>query len=166
MKFRQKPYFEPKTCKIQPKVLIWSCPDLKSPDLDMSGPEKEDKYLLQTIGNTFIFSDFTSTQFKPSEILLFFEILHLSIFYDKYLLQTIGNTFIFSDFTPFHFLLANLSFLSKIMCFISKFIIFYKIRNSVSGPPKIFLIGSTRGVMCPNKFKYQKYANTSNIQFF
>ena len=40
MKFRQKPYFEPKTFKISPKVLIWSCPDLKSPDLDMSGPEK------------------------------------------------------------------------------------------------------------------------------
>ena len=66
---------------------------------------------------------------------------------DKYLLQTSGNTFIFSDFTPFHFLLANLSFFIKSCVFISKFIIFYKIRNSVSGPPKIFLIGSTRGVI-------------------
>ena len=31
----------------------------KSRDLDMSGPVQEDKYLLQTSGNTFIFSDFT-----------------------------------------------------------------------------------------------------------
>ena len=123
MKFRQKPYFEPKTCKFGPKVVIWTCPDLKSPDLDMSRPVQEDKYLLQTIGNTFIFSDFTNTYFKPSEILLFFQILHLSIFYEQI----------------YHFFI-------KSYVFISKFIIFYKIRNSVSGPPKIFLIGSTRGV--------------------
>ena len=73
---------------------------------------------------------------------------------DKYLLQTSGNTFIFSDFTPFHFLLANLSFFIKSNVFISKFIIFYKIRNSVSGPPKIFLIGSTRGVSVAQHNRY------------
>ena len=33
MKFRQKPYFETKTCKFWQKVAIWSCPDLKGPDL-------------------------------------------------------------------------------------------------------------------------------------
>ena len=71
MKFRQKPYFEPETCEIGPKVGNRTCPDL---------------------------SRRTSTYLKPAEILLFFEILHLSIFYDKYLLQTIGSTFIFSDF--------------------------------------------------------------------
>ena len=52
MKFRQKPYFEPETCEIRPKVVIWTCPDLPR-------PVQEDKYLLQTSGNIFIFSDFT-----------------------------------------------------------------------------------------------------------
>ena len=45
MKFRQKPYFESETCEIGAKVG-------KS---DMPGPVQEDKYLLQTSGNTFIF---------------------------------------------------------------------------------------------------------------
>ena len=43
MKFRQKPYFEPKTFKISLKVLIWSCPDLKSPDLDITGKDNRIK---------------------------------------------------------------------------------------------------------------------------
>ena len=76
-KLDQKSWFgHVRTCQ----VVIWTCPDL---------------------------SRRTSTYFKPSEILLFFQIL----------LQTIGNTFIFSDFTPFHFLLANLSFFYKITGF-------------------------------------------------
>ena len=45
------------------KVLIWSCPDLKSHDLDMSGPVQEDKYLLQNSGNIFTFWDFTPFHF-------------------------------------------------------------------------------------------------------
>ena len=35
------------------KVVIWTCPDLPSRDLDMSGPVQEDKYLLQNSGNIF-----------------------------------------------------------------------------------------------------------------
>ena len=36
IKFDQKSWF----CHVRIwKILIWSCPDLKSPDLDMSGPE-------------------------------------------------------------------------------------------------------------------------------
>ena len=84
----------------------------------------------------YFFWDFTPFHFlwpvltSKQRKYFFFEILHLSIFYDKYLLQTIGNIFIFSDFTsnhrkyfyfsyftPFNFLLANLSFCYKIICF-------------------------------------------------
>ena len=81
------------------KVLLWSCPDLKSPDLDMSGPVQEDKYLLQNSGNTFFLRFYTfpffmtSTYFKTAEILFFW------------------------DFTPFPFWLANLSFFNQIICF-------------------------------------------------
>ena len=92
------------------KVLIWSCPDLKSPDLVMSGPEKlwfghvrtcprgqvltskQRKYFYFFRFYTFPFF-MTSTYFKTAEILFFW------------------------DFTPFPFLLANLSFFNKIMCF-------------------------------------------------
>ena len=82
------------------KVVIWSCPDLKSRDLDMSGPVQEDKYLLQTSGNTFSFFEIfctfpffmTSTYFKTAEIF-------------------------FLRFYTFPFLLANLSFFYKIKCF-------------------------------------------------
>ena len=101
-KFNQKSWFSHvRTCK----VVIWTCPDLKSRDLDMSGPEKswfghvwpvltskQRKYFYFLRFYTFPFF-MTSTYFKTAEILFFW------------------------DFTPFHFLLANLSFLSKIMCF-------------------------------------------------
>ena len=46
---------------------------------------------------------------------------------DKYSLQASGNTFIFSDVTPFHFSLANSSFLIKSFVLLSNFITFYKI---------------------------------------
>ena len=52
----------------------------------------------------------TSTYFKPSEILLFFQILHLSIFYEQI----------------YHFFI-------KSCVFISKFIIFYWVLDSDSG---------------------------------
>ena len=55
--------------------------------------------------------------------------------------------FYFFRFYTFPFFMNKfIIFFIKSYVFISKFIIFYKIRNSVSGPPKIFLIGSTRGV--------------------
>ena len=54
MKFRQNTISGPETWQIGPKVGNRTCPDL---------------------------SRRTSTYFKPSEILLFFQILHLSIFY-------------------------------------------------------------------------------------
>ena len=83
------------------KIVIWTCPDLKNRDLDMSGPEKSwfghvrtcpggqvltsnhrkyfyffrfYKYLLQTIGNTFIFSDFTPFHFLLANLSFFYKI--------------------------------------------------------------------------------------------
>ena len=114
VKFRQKPYFEPKTCKIQPKVVIWTCPDLKSPDLDMSGPEKSWSGHVRTwkvvICTCPDLSRRTSTYFKTAEILFFW------------------------DFTPFHFLWPVLTSNHRkyfyffrfytFPFFISKFIIF------------------------------------------
>ena len=87
------------------KVVIWSCPDLKSRDLDMSGPEKSWFGHVRTCPRGQVL---TSNHRKYFYFFRFY----------KYLLQTIGNTFIFSDFTPFHFLLANLSFFYKIICFL------------------------------------------------
>ena len=55
MSFRQNTISGPETCQIGPKVVIWSCPDLPR-------PVQEDKYLLQTSGNTF-FLDFTPLHF-------------------------------------------------------------------------------------------------------
>ena len=72
-----------RTCK----VVIWTCPDLPSRDLDMSGPVQEDKYLLQNNGNTFFFWDFTPFHFLWPV---------LTSKQRKY--------FFFWDFTPFHFL--------------------------------------------------------------
>ena len=125
--------------ELSSKTLFWN-PNMqiltKSRDLVMSGPAKSWFGHVQTwkvvIWTCPDLSKRTSTYFKTAEILLFFEILHLSIFYDKYLLQTIGNTFIFSDFTPFHFydqyLLQNSgnTFFRfyTFPFFISKFIIF------------------------------------------
>ena len=86
------------------KVVIWTCPDLKSPDLVMSGPEKLWFGHVRTCPGGQVL---TSNHRKYFYFFRFY----------KYLLQTIGNTFIFSDFTPFHFLLANLSFFNQIMCF-------------------------------------------------
>ena len=56
-KFRQKPYFEPETYRIGPKVVIWTCPDLPR-------PVQEDKSL--SAKQVFVF---------------IFQKLHLSIFY-------------------------------------------------------------------------------------
>ena len=56
-KFRQNPISGPETCQIGPKLWLRSCPDL---------------------------SRRTSTYCKPAEILLFFQILHLSIFISKF----------------------------------------------------------------------------------
>ena len=75
MSFRQKPYFETKTCQIEPKVVIWTCPDLKSRDLDMSGPVQEDKYLPQNSGNTFIFLDFTPFHVLLANLSFFYKII-------------------------------------------------------------------------------------------
>ena len=57
----------------------------------MSGPVQEDKYLLQTSGNTFIFSDFTPFHFlwpvlTSKQRIFFFDILHLSIFISKFVI--------------------------------------------------------------------------------
>ena len=95
MKFRQKPYFDPKTFKISLKVLIWSCPDLKNPYLDMSGPEKSCFGHVRTwkVGNR------TCPDLKSRDLDMSGPVQE-----DKYLLQNSGNTFIFWDFTPFHFL--------------------------------------------------------------
>ena len=116
MKFRQKPYFETKTWEFQQKswfghvrtwkVLIWTCPDLKSRDLDMSRSEKSWCWNVRN-WKFVIWTCLSITYFKTAEILLFFEILHLSIFYDKYLLQTIGNTFIFFRFYTFPFFISK-----------------------------------------------------------
>ena len=48
--------FGPETCKIEPKLWLWTCPDLPR-------PVQEDKYLLQTSGNTFFFRFYTSPLF-------------------------------------------------------------------------------------------------------
>ena len=49
-------------CEIAPKVVIWSCPDLPT-------PVQEDKYLLQTSGNIFIFSEITPFHFVLANVL-------------------------------------------------------------------------------------------------
>ena len=140
---------------ISSKTLFWNQNIqnfTKSPDLDMSGPEKSwfghvrtcpggqvltsnhrkyfyffrfYKYLVQTIGNTFIFWDFTPFHFLWPV---------LTSKQRKY--------FYFSDFTPFHFLLANLSFFIKSCVFMIKFIIFYKIKKKygpIWAPTRTFL---------------------------
>ena len=47
-----KTFFWTRNVRILPTLVIWTCPDLPR-------PVHEDKYLLQTSGNTFIFPDFT-----------------------------------------------------------------------------------------------------------
>ena len=53
--------FEPETCEIGPKIVIWTCPDLPR-------PVQEDKYLLQTNGNIFLknytFPSFVNKEWK------------------------------------------------------------------------------------------------------
>ena len=44
--FVKKLSFGPEMCEIGPTVVIWTCPDLPR-------PVQEDKYLLQTSGNSF-----------------------------------------------------------------------------------------------------------------
>ena len=115
-KFRQNTISGPETCQIGQKVGNRTCPDL---------------------------SRRTSTYFKPSEILLFFQILqvltsnHRKYFYffrfytfPFFMTSTYFKTaeiLFFWDFTPFHFLLAIFSFFIKSHVFINKFIFFYKI---------------------------------------
>ena len=70
-KLHQKIFLGSETCEIRPKVVIWSCPDL---------------------------SRRTSTYCKPTEILLFFQILHFSIFINKLII------FIKSSVSPNTFL--------------------------------------------------------------
>ena len=120
MSFRQNTIFEPETCQIGPKVVIWTCPDLPR-------PVQEDKYLLQTSGNTFIFSEITPFPFVLANLSCFLKItrnmrnfiksrdLVMSgpVQDNKYLLQTSGNTFIFQKL--------------HLSIFVSKCIIFYKI---------------------------------------
>ena len=57
-----------KTYKIRPKVGNRTCPDLPRPVL-------EDKYLLQTSGNTFIFSDFMKSSVLLNKFITFYKII-------------------------------------------------------------------------------------------
>ena len=67
MSFRQNTISGPETCQIGPKLWLPSCPDLPR-------PVQEDKYLLQTSGNAFIFSDFTKSCVLLNKFIIFCKI--------------------------------------------------------------------------------------------
>merc|ERR1711924_276410 len=101
-KFRQKFSFGSETCEIGPKVVIWSCPDL---------------------------SRRTSTYCKPAEMLLFFQILHLSLFF----ISKIHYFFVKSSV-----LLREFIIFYKIIGFTKRIYHFYKIISfylSIFFPP-------------------------------
>ena len=64
MSFRQNTISGPETCQIGPKFWLQSCPDLPR-------PVQEDKYLLQTNGNAFIFSDFIKSLVLLHKFIIF-----------------------------------------------------------------------------------------------
>ena len=66
--FRQNTISGPETCQIGPKLWLPSCPDLPR-------PVQEDKYLLQTSGNTFIFSDFIKSSVLLNKFIIFYKII-------------------------------------------------------------------------------------------
>ena len=55
-------------CEIGLKVVIWTCPDLPR-------PVQEDKYLLQTSGNAFIFSDFIKSSVLLREFIISYKVI-------------------------------------------------------------------------------------------
>ena len=62
--FVKKPYFEPETCQIGPKVVIWTCPDLPR-------PVQEDKSLSAKQVFAFIFSEITPFHFVLANLSCF-----------------------------------------------------------------------------------------------
>ena len=68
MSFRQNTISGPETCQIGPKLWLPSCPDLPR-------PVQEDKYLLQTSGNAFIFSDFIKSSVLLNKFIIFHKII-------------------------------------------------------------------------------------------
>ena len=65
----------PETCYFHEQIGIGTCPDL-------SGPAKEDKYLLQTSGNTF-FWDFTPFHFLLANFII---IIKSSVLLSKFII--------------------------------------------------------------------------------
>ena len=66
--FYQKPYYEPETCKIGPKVVIWTCPDLPR-------PVQEDKSLSAKQVFAFMFSEITPFHFLLANLAGFLKIM-------------------------------------------------------------------------------------------
>ena len=68
LEISSKPNFEPKTLNNRPKVGNRTCPELPR-------PVQEDKYLLQTSGNAFIFQILYNHRFYKINLLLFYGII-------------------------------------------------------------------------------------------
>ena len=68
LEISSKTLFWNHTCKIQPNVGNRTCPHLPR-------PVQEDKYLLQTSGNIFIFSDFIKSLILLNEFIMFYKII-------------------------------------------------------------------------------------------
>ena len=102
-------FLNPKRAKLDQKVEIWTCPDLPR-------PVQEDKYLLQTSGNTSFFLEIARFHFLSTNLSFFMKSYVLlsrfiisykiicftkEIYEDKSLSQNNVFAFISSDFTSF-----------------------------------------------------------------
>ena len=102
----------------------------KSRDLVMSGPVQEDKYLLQTSGNNFIFSDFTPFHFYQQ----IYCSLNSSVLLSKVIIF-IKSSVLLSKFISLQVLIAKPRFLLlqfqglQFLYFIINFMFFIKMIN-------------------------------------
>ena len=114
----------PETCEIGPKLWLWTCPDLPR-------PVQEDKYLLQTNGNAFIFSDFIKSLVLLSTFIIFYKIIGFTkrVYHFYKIIGFIQQIYYFYKIICFT---KQIYFFIKSYVLLIKFISFYKIMYSYS----------------------------------